>query len=252
MNRLSIVILFVLLGAAPAAALQPGGTPSDTVIKFYRALKQKRYIEGFRHSIYRGAVEGLSPAELKNLEPDFAKTFSAIPDKIEPRGERITGDTATVMLKFEGMENTQDVALVRVGGEWLVGDQDALAVVRAQGHAFFFNSRILVNEAEIFELLQQLIGAQVIYARKYEGRYATLKELIRLEGVPKDIEDEKGGGYKFVMTLGKDQKSFYATATPVVYGRSGRTSFYADANGIRGEDLKGRTASPASPTYVPK
>jgi hypothetical protein len=252
MNRLSIATLIISITAGQAAALQSAGTPSDTVIKFYRALKQKRYVEGFRHSIYRGAVEGLSPAEMKDLEPDFAKTFAAIPDKIEPQGEQIIGDTAIVKLKFEGLEVPQEVNLVRVGGEWLVGDQDALAAVRAQGHAFFFNSRILVNEAEIFEMLQRLVSAQMLYSRKFDGRFASLKELIRLDGVPKDIEDEKGGGYKFIMTLGKDQKSFYATATPIAYGKSGRTSFYADPNGIRGEDLKGRPASPASPMYVPK
>jgi hypothetical protein len=251
MNRHRIAALVVALGAATAVTAQGVGTPSDTVVKFYRALKQKRYVEGFHHSIYRGAVEGLSSAELKDLEPDFKKTFSAIPDKIEPQGEEINGDTAVVKLKFEGLANTQDVTLVRVGGEWLVGDPDALAVVRAQGHAFFFNSRILVNEAEIFEMLQRLVGAQTIYAQKYEGRFATLKELIRLDGVPKEIEDEDGG-YKFVMTLAKDQKSFSATATPVAYGKSGRISFYVDANGIRGEDLKGGPASPASPVYTPK
>ena len=251
MKRLSLAALIVALGATSAVALQTGSTPSDTVVKFYRALKQKRYVEGFRFSIYRGAVEGLSQAELKDLEPDFKRTFSAIPDKIEPQGETISGDTAIVKLKFEGLANTQDVTLVRVGGEWLVGDQDALAAVRSQGHAFFFNSRILVNEAEVFEMLQRLVGAQMLYGRKYDGRYATLKELIRLDGVPKEIEDEEGG-YRFVMTLGKDQKSFFATATPVTYGRSGRTSFYADPNGVRGEDLKGRPASPASPVYMPK
>jgi hypothetical protein len=252
MTRLTILTLIVAVGAGQTVALQAASTPSDTVIKFYRALKQKRYVEGFRHSIYRGAVEGLSPAEMKDLEPDFAKTFSAIPDKIVPQGEQINGDTAIVKLKFEGLEVPQEVTLVRVGGEWLVGDQEALAAVRAQGHAFFFNSRILVNEAEIFEILQRLVGAQTLYSRKYEGRFASLKELIRLDGVPKDIEDEKGIGYKFIMTLGKDQKSFFATATPVAYGKSGRTSFYVDPSGIRGEDLKGRPASPASPTYVPK
>jgi hypothetical protein len=189
---------------------------------------------------------------MKDLEPDFKKTFSAIPDKIEPQGEKITGDTAVVKLKFEGLDVPQEVTLVRVSGEWLVGDQDGLAAVKAQGRAFFFNSRILVNETEIFEILQRLVGAQVIYARKYEGKFATLKELIRLDGVPRDVEDEKSIGYRFILTLGKDQKSFFATATPIAYGKSGRTSFYVDPNGIRGEDLKGKPASPASPVYVLK
>jgi len=54
----------------------------------------------FRHSVYRNAVEGLTPAELQDLEPDFARTFAAIPDKIEPSGELITGESATVFFEI--------------------------------------------------------------------------------------------------------------------------------------------------------
>src|SRR5512143_1255520 len=112
MKRIVIPFLSLLLLVAAADAQKNPSSPTETVITFYRALKEKRYVEGFRHSVYRSAIEGLSPAELQDLEPDFARTFSAIPDKIVPSGENTTGETATVSLKFGGADEAQQVALV--------------------------------------------------------------------------------------------------------------------------------------------
>jgi hypothetical protein len=252
MKRSTISIIAIILFAATAPAQKKSGSPTDTVISFYRALKEKRYVEGFRHSVYRGAVEGLTPEGLQDLEPDFARTFAAIPDKIEPSGEQITGETATVSLKFGGSEEPQQVVLVRVSNEWLVGDKETLALVNAQGRAFFFNARMLVNEGEAYEMLQRIIGAEIIYSRKFEGKNASLQELIRLGGVPKDIEDGEASGYHFALIVSADEKSFFATAMPTSYGKTGKVSFYGDLNGVRGEDLKGQPASARSPIYQPK
>jgi len=249
MKRIGITIFSLLLSTIIYAGQKSSGSPTDAVLNFYRALKAKQYVEGFRHSVFRNAVEGLTPAELSDLEPDFNRTFSAIPDKIEPHGEQIKGETAVVFLKFEGMEGLQQVALVRSGGEWLVGDEETLGVVRAQGRAFFFNARITVNENETGDMLSRIIGAEVIYSQKYEGRNATLEELIALGGVPKDLEGGQSSGYKFTLAVSGDRKSFSATALPIVYGKTGRLSFYADINGVHAEDLKGRPASANSPVY---
>jgi hypothetical protein len=252
MRRIGITILIIVVLACGAYAQKESSSPTDTVLNFYRALKDKHYIEGFRHSIYRSAVEGLSPGELHELEPDFAQTFSAIPDKIEPRGEQITGDTAVVFLKFEGMDAPQQVALIRVNGAWLVGDKDSFTEVSAQGRSFFFNTRILVNEDQAFETLSRMIDAELIYSRKFNGRNASMQELIRLDGVPKDLEGGESVGYHFTLTVSGDQRTFFATASPVAYGKSGRLSFYADINGVRAEDLKGQPASAKSPVYRAK
>ncbi len=248
----SVSSILVLASFAAAAFGQKADTPTQAAISFYRALKEKRYVEGFRHSVYRKAVEGLTPAELQDLEPDFARTFAAIPDKIEPSGEQITGQTATVSLKFSSAGEAQQVTLVRVGTEWLVGDQETLALVNSQGRAFFFNARMLVNEGEAFELLQRLVGAELIYSKKFDGRNASLQELVRLNGVPKDLEDGEASGYRFVFSLAADEKSFFVTASPAQYGKTGRTSFYADINGVRGEDLRGQPATARSPFFQPK
>ncbi|MGA9773871.1 MAG: hypothetical protein WBV94_32875 [Blastocatellia bacterium] len=251
MKRFAIPAITLMM-LASAIFAQKSGSPSATTISFYRALKERHYVEGFRHSIYRMAVEGLSTAELQDLEPDFAQTFSAIPDKIEPKGEQITGDTATVFLMFEGVKEPQTVALIRVNGEWLVGDQESLAVIKAQGRAYFFNTRMLVNEDETVEMLQRMIGAEVLYANKFKGRNATFAELVRLGGVPKDMENGESNGYRFTLTLSEDQTTFFVTAVPVAYAKTGRLSFYADLNGLHAQDLKGQPANGLSPVYQMK
>lgn len=251
MKRVMAFAITMALLAGVAFA-QKGQTPTAAALGFYRALKEKRYVEGFRHSVYRAAVEGLSSAELQELEPEFARTFAQIPDKIEAQGEQVNGDTAVVTLKFDGVDQPQTVALIRSGDEWLVGDQAALADVKQQGRAYFFNARMLANEDEVVDILQHVIGAQVIYGRKYAGRCAPLAELIRLGGVTKDLETGIANGYRYTMTLSADQSSFMATAVPLIYAKTGRLSFYADLNGIRAQDLKGQPASVNSPLFQPK
>ena len=251
MKRIISTLIIMALSASVAAA-QKAQSPTAAALNFYRALKEKRYVEGFRHSVYRGAVEGLSAAELQELEPDFARTFAQIPDRIEPQGEQVTGDTATVMLKFADNDQPQVVALIHVGGEWLVGDQGALAEVKQQGRAYFFNARMIANEDETVDILQHIIGAEVLYGRKYPGRAASLAELIRLGAVPKEMESGVTNGYRFVMTLSADQSSFTVTAVPVAYGKSGRLSFYADINGLHAQDLKGQPATVNAPLFQPK
>ncbi|MFY9556453.1 MAG: hypothetical protein WAV20_09365 [Blastocatellia bacterium] len=252
MKRSVISIVAITVLAAAVHAQKKPGSPTETVINFYHALKEKRYVEGFRYSVYRNAIEGLTAAELQDLDPDFARTFTSIPDKIEPTDEQITSDTATVNLRFGGAEQPQQVGLVRVKGEWLVGDQETLEIVNSQGRSFFFNTRMLVNEGEAVEMLQRIIGAEIIYSRKFEGKNASLQELIRLSGVPRDIQDGETSGYRFALTVSADEKAFFATASPTVYGKTGKLSFYADINGIRGEDLKGQLATVRSPIYQPK
>jgi hypothetical protein len=247
-----LLILSLLIPIGTTAAQKKAVSPTDVVISFYRELREKHYVEGFRHSVYRGAVEGLTAAELQELEPDFARTFSAIPDKIEPSKQEISGETATVSLKFGGSEEVQQVSLVQVGNEWLVGDKETLGLVNSQGRSFFFNARMLVNEGEAYEMLQRIIGAEIIYSRKFEGKNASLQELIRLGGVPKDIEDGEASGYRFSLVLSADEKSFFATAVPTSYGKTGKISFYVDLNGVRGEDLKGQQATVKSKIYLPK
>jgi hypothetical protein len=251
--QLLIAGLITALALSSASGSVLGGqkalSPTETAIGFYTALREKRYTDGFGLSVYRDAIQGLPPEDLKQLEPDFARTFSGIPAKIEPAGEHIDGDAATVSLKFEGISEPQTVALVRFRGRWLVGDTEALHLVQSQGKEFFFNARMLVNEGEAAEMLSRIVGAETIYYGQKEGVYAALRDLIKLGGVPKDLEGGVASGYKIAVVVGSDQKSFIATAEPVQYGRTGKLSFYADGETLRAEDLKGKPATANSPPY---
>src|SRR5260370_181597 len=126
----TIGVWMMVMAIAPVASLPATGkaqektlSPTETALRFYHPLKKRRYAEGFRLSIYRGGIEGLSPTELQDLEPEFARTFSNIPDTIQPKGEIIKRDTATVYLLFGEADKLQNVDLIRSNGEWLVGDQ---------------------------------------------------------------------------------------------------------------------------------
>jgi len=248
-----MILTGIIVVASPMIVwAQARPTPTQTAIDFYRALREKRYADGFRLSVYRGAIEGLSEADFKELEPEFARTFAAIPEKIESRAEKIDGDTAMVFLKFDGIEQPQSVTLIRIGAQWLVGERETLKMVQSQGAAFFFNARMAVGHDEVAELLNRIIGSELIYSEHKQGLCASLEELIKLEALPADVQTGDVSGYHISVTLSADKKSFFVTAEPVRYGKSGRLSFYGDANGLRAEDAKGRPASPKSALYQPR
>jgi len=99
-------------------------------------------------------------------------------------------------LKFGGEEQPQQVVLSRVGSEWLVGDKETLALVNAQGRAFFFQRAVAgqrrrsVRDATADRRRGDSLLSEV-------AKNASLQELIRMGGVPKDIEDGETSGYKF-------------------------------------------------------
>jgi hypothetical protein len=233
------------------ASAQAKLTPTQTAMEFYRALREKRYADGFRLSVYRAAVEGLSEADFKELEGEFARTFAAIPEKIEARAEKTDADSAVVFLKFDGIDQPQNVGLIRVNGQWLVGERDTLKIVQQQGTAFFFNAKIAVSQDEVADLMTRIIGSELVYAEHKQGVCATLDELIKLEALPADVQPADVSGYHISLNLSADKKSFVVTAEPSRYGKSGRLSFFGDLSGLRAEDLKGRPASAKSPTYQP-
>jgi hypothetical protein len=235
--------------ALPVVSAQAKLTPTQTAMEFYRALREKRYADGFKLSVYRGAVEGLSGADFEELEGEFARTFAAIPAKIEARAEKLDGDSAVVFLKFDGIDQPQNVTLIRLNGQWLVGERDTLKIVQQQGSAFFFNAKMAVSQDEVADLMGRIIGSELVYAEHKQGVCATLDELIKLEALPADVQPSDVSGYHVALTLSSDKKSFVVTAEPSRYGKTGKLSFYGDLNGLRAEDLKGRPASAKSPMY---
>jgi hypothetical protein len=246
------IVTLLLLSGVSAPVLAQGTptrqlSPKETVLAFYKALREQRYMEGFAYSVYREAVEPLSRQDFAELIPDFAATFSEIPREIKIAGEQISGETATVFVQLGG--KMEQVPLVQDQGRWLVGDREALLRVRAEGAEFLINARIHVNQGEVFELTRQLVGAQDSwYAQK--KAYATLQELIVAENLADEFNGASAVGYKFSLQLAPDKKSFTISAVPEQYGRTGRLSFFSDGKRIHGDDARGAPIDETAPVML--
>src|SRR5215208_2191713 len=141
------LLLAMLAGVSPALVQAPR-SPAETVRDFYRMMREKKFREAFGISIYRPALEGLSPQEFEELRPDFEKMALAVSEKIPPKvditGEQISGDAATVFVKVldaDGKEKVEPASLIKIDNNWIVGDKENLELVKKAGKTFFFEAR---------------------------------------------------------------------------------------------------------------
>jgi len=241
------MVTAILLSISLLFVQAPARTPTETVREFYRLMRDKKFREAFDLSIYRPAIEGLSAQEFEDLRPDFEKMAIAvsekIPDKIEVSGEQISGDVATVFVKVsdaEGKEKIEPAALIKVDNSWVVGSQEDLRQVQQAGKKFFFEARLNAHHSDVQDMLTRILVVQVAYSQAHNGQFANMAELITAGYIPKDIEGPETTGYRFQIVRSADGKSWYATAEPVQYGRTGRLSFYLDASGVRSGDAGGK------------
>jgi len=233
-----------ILAATSVAAGQNQLSPTDTVRAFYKTMRERKFKEAFAMSIYKPAVEPLNAKELEDLRPDFERMAAAIPVTVDLTGETISGDMATVFVKVketaETVEKSEPIFLIKSGGVWIIGDRENEAIVKKAGKDFFFNARIDTHHNEVQDLLTRVTLAQVVYSQQHNGLYANLPELITAGLLPKDLEGTDTTGYVFHVNKSADAKSWYATAEPAQYGRSGKLSFYLDASGVRSGDVGGK------------
>ena len=214
---------------------------------FYRMMREKKFREAFGISIYRPALEGLSTQEFEDLRPDFEKMAVAVSEKIPAQvdisGEQISGDVATVFVKVldaEGKEKVEPATLLKIDNAWVVGDRESLEMVRKLGKKFFFEARINAHHSDVQDMLTRISLAQVVYAQGHNGQFGNSAELITAGLIPKDLEGTESTGYRFQIVRAADGKSWYATAEPAQFGRTGRLSFYLDASGVRSGDTGGK------------
>ena len=214
---------------------------------FYRMMRERKFREAFSISIYRAAIEGLSTQEFDDLKPDFDKMAVAvsekIPEKVDITGEQISGDAATVFVKVidaDGKEKIEPASLIKIDNAWIVGDRENLEMVRKEGKKFFFEARINAHHSDVQDMLTRISLAQVVYAQGHNNQFGNMAELIAAGLVPKDIEGPESTGYRFQVVRATDGKSWYATAEPAQYGRTGRLSFFLDASGVRSGDSSGK------------
>jgi len=251
-RSLAVCLLLVIASAAWSTALaqNPPRTPTETTRAFYSMLREKKYREAFALSIYQPAVEGLSAPEFEDLRPDFDKMAQALIEKlpaaIDVSGEQISGDMATVFVKVldaEGKERIEPAALIKTPTGWVVGDKESLDLVKKAGKKFFFEARVNAHHNDVQDMMTRISLAQVLYSQSHNSSFGNMAELIAAGVIPKDIEGTESTGYRFQINRSADAKSWYATAEPVEYGRTGRLSFYLDASGVRSGDASGKPLS---------
>jgi hypothetical protein len=248
----SVLLLLALVTVASARGAQNVAqrTPTETVREFYRLLRLKQFREAFALSIYKPAIDGLGAEEFADLQPDFEKMASVVPENVQVSGEQISGETATVFIKVNNdqaaAQQDESVMLMRRNGGWIIGDKENEAVVKRSGKEFFFTARIQTHHTEVQNMLQRLSVAQLIYSQQHNGQFGNLQALIAAGLIPKDIEATESTGYRFHVTLGADAKSFTAGAEPARYGRTGRLSFFLDKTGVRSSDTGGKPLNPPS------
>ena len=237
----------MLAGSSGVRAQNAPLSPTETARQFYQLLREKKFREAFALSIYRSAIESLSAQEFEELRPDFEKMSLAVtekmPAKIDISGEQISGDVATVFVKIldaDGKEKVESAALMKLDNNWIIGDKDNLELVKKAGKQFFLEARINAHHSDVQDMMTRISLAQVLYSQNHNGQFGNTGELVAAGLVPKDIEGVESTGYRFQINRSPDAKSWYATAEPAQYGRTGRLSFYLDATGVRNGDNGGK------------
>ncbi len=244
---LCCLLLLTLLSVPSTALAQAQRTPTETVRQFFQLLREKKYRDAFAMSIYRLASEPLSAAEFEDFRVDFDRIAFAIteriPANVDITGEQISGDAATVFMKVldaDGKEKIEPTSLIKVDNVWIVGDKENLELVKKQGKKFFYEARISAHHNDVQDMLTRISVMQVAYAQGHNNQFGNMAELIAAGMIPKDIEGVETTGYRFQILRSADGKSWYATAEPAQYGRTGRLSFYLDASGVRSGDVAGK------------
>ena len=250
-RNLSLVVLlgFVtcLAGSSPAAAQSPQRSPSDTVRAFYKTMREKKFREAFALSIYREAIDPLTPAEFEDLRADFERMAGEIPENVNITGEQISGEIATVFVKVKddaAKDQPEPITLILNDGSWIVGDKENHQIVKNVGKNFFFEARINTHHAEVQAMLVRISMAELLFSQQNAGKFADMPTLILKGLIPKDIEGTDTTGYRFRIATSSDGKSWNAAAEPAQYGRTGKLSFYMDAAGVRSADVKGQPLTP--------
>lgn len=227
-------------------------SPAETVRVFYENLREKRFRDAMFLTNLRPAIEGLTEAELKDLQVDFEPLARQIPSEVEINGEIISKDKATVTAKLPDNETgdvkLQTIKLRQENGVWtiLTVDEAAEAEVRKEGRNYFLRLRVETHHAEAKAMLNRIAKAQMLYAAQNNGLYGEMPVLVEKKLLPEDAQTPETTGYNYCIELSGDKKKYAATATPAVYDKTGKLSFWFESDGnksmsIKSKDTKGQT-----------
>ena len=221
-------------------------SPAETVKVFYQHLREKKFREAMFLTNLRPAIENLTDTELKELNVDFEPLAEQIPPEIEINGEIVSKDNASVTAKLPDNDTDeikiQEIKLRRARDVWVIltVDEKAEAEVKKEGKNYFFALRIKTHHEEAKAMLERVNKAQMIYAMKNGGLYADARVLIDLGFLPADILTTETTGYNYQIQLSSEKKKYTAIATPAVYGKTGKLSFWFETNGSKTSILKNK------------
>ncbi len=216
--------------AGPRIDIEPG-SPAETVKAFYERLKEKRYREAIHLTNLKPAIEGLTDDELREFAVDLEDIAKAVPADVRINGEIISGESATVTAALPeepGAEpQMQEIRLRKANGYWqiLAADEVTEARIKKEGKNYFYELRIDVRQDEAKKMLERVSKAQLAYSLQNNGTFAEAGKLIELGYIPDDILSSDSTGYVYRIALIDSGKSYFATATPAAYGKTGRNSY---------------------------
>ena len=206
-------------------------SPADTVRVFYKDLRENRFRDAMFLTNLRPAIEGLTDTELADLQLDLAPIAQQIPTEIEINGEIISGNYATVTAKLPDNETKQielqEIRLRKEGNFWIIltVDEQAEAAVKKDGNKYFFNLRLQTHESEAKAMMERISKAEMVYALQNGGFYGEINALVEKGFLPEDALTADSTGYNYKIFVASDKKKYYATAEPVVFGKTGKLSF---------------------------
>lgn len=206
-------------------------SPAETIRRFYKNLREKRFREAFFLTNMRPAIEGLTDQELKDLQVDFSNLAEIIPGEIEISGEIVTNGKATVMTKFPdnatGKTELKEFKLEKQNGGWLIlmVDPAQEAEIKKQGKNYFFALRIEVHHSEVEKMMDRIYKAQLVFSLQNGGEFTGFEALIEKNLLPEDVQSPANTGYKYELSLSADKKRYSVTAEPAAYGKTGKFSY---------------------------
>lgn len=227
-------------------------SPADTVRVFYKNLRDRKFREAMFLTNLRPAVEGLTDAEMQELNVDFEPLAAQVPADIAINGEIVSKDNATVTAKLPDNETDelklQEIKLRKENNVWMIltVDESAEKEVRKEGKNYFFALRLKTHHEEAKAMLERVNKAQMIYSMQNKGLFGDAQTLIGKGFLPKDFLTADTTGYNYQINLSADRKKYTATATPAIYGKTGKLSFGFESDdkktsALKSQDNKGQT-----------
>ncbi len=177
-----------------------------------------------------------------------------MPAEVQINGEIITGDQATVTANLpneDGDKNEiQTIKLRKENDIWIIQtvDEAAEARIKQEGKNYFYNLRIETHEEEAKKMLERISKAELAHSLQNGGVFTDMKALVASGLLPEDVQNSDSTGYNYAIFLGADKIKYIATATPAVYGKTGKMSYILqlDAKGISRVTSKDTGGKPLS------